>query len=748
MNTRTRCLPTIRCLLAAALLGVATAGAQEAARNAAGAPNSDEILNLSPFSVTTTRDRGYGTTNSLGASRVNVPIEDIPATVIALNSELMRDTGSREIIDVLRFVSGVSVASTPLNGQFTLRGQNLTGSTMRDGLPEFMSVRGAQFLDLVAVDRIEVIKGPAGALYGSHNVGGIVNRVTKQPLGSRQASVTASNTISNGHSIYRIEADATGPIDEAGKLRYRVVGAYSDGDTWYNRNYHREAISPMISFSPSSETRLWGRYEYQFADIANTSSAWFANAKGQISTFIPRDRVADDPWESFRFWQHFVEGGIEQSFFDRHWTSRLVVRLGQADANVKYYTKPANGILMYDRNGNLLGNYLAAGIDFSDPSVFGSIIQRRQYTAHHEHPRDRNFYWDNVINFTTGPVTHQLLAYAGYSKSRTTAPDRRLSAVASTPEFDFLNPVYERVFNSGNIPLLLNASTAGTGELRNFGVQDALGLFDGRLVLVGGVRKDKVENNNRNLINNTATNTSGKGTSIKLGVVGKVMDGVSLFYNYAETFNPQYGTYFRYPDLVELPRQNQIGKMDEFGVKFDLLESRLVATASYFEITQDNALGAGPVVNSTSTSVPLDLQRTRGWELDLAYQPTPALTFMGGIGDLTSRTANGIRARGVGQGINYKFFGKYTLLNGQAKGLSFGLGYEFTNDRAGDAADSFNLPNYGVWNAMLAYERGRWSVRVNVNNLTDEVYAASSAQSYLIWAGDPRSTMFSVRYGF
>jgi iron complex outermembrane receptor protein len=188
--------------------------------------------------------------------------------------------------------------------------------------------------------------------------------------------------------------------------------------------------------------------------------------------------------------------------------------------------------------------------------------------------------------------------------------------------------------------------------------------------------------------------------------------------------------------------------MNEYGAKLDLVDSRLVATASYFEIEIDNNLGSGPTLNGTPTTILLGPVSTKGWEADLAYQPLDTLTFMVGLSDMDSKTSTGIRQNNVPQGLSYRALGKYTFTHGPLKNLMAGLGYEYTNERAGDAGDTFNLPAYGVWNAFAGYRLGDWRIQVNVDNLTDEVYAQSSPQRTLVYAGEPRSFKFTVGYRF
>ena len=118
--------------------------------------------------------------------------------------------------------------------------------------------------------------------------------------------------------------------------------------------------------------------------------------------------------------------------------------------------------------------------------------------------------------------------------------------------------------------------------------------------------------------------------------------------------------------------------------------------------------------------------------------------MVGGFGNLDSRGATGLRARNVPVGFNIKTFIKYQFPTGKFSGYAIGGGYDYVPARAGNAADTFSLPAYGVISLMFGYEHKKWSARVNIDNLADKVYAASSAQDYLIWPGSPRTIRFSV----
>lgn len=562
----------------------------------------------------------------------------------------------------------------------------------------------------------------------------------------QRTSVKASFTESFGRSISRVDVDNTGPIDAAGHWRYRLVAAEADGQLWHRGKYKRQVVSPMVTFSPNSTSRYWARFEYQFADIQTTSSApWFVNAKNQLSTFIPIDSVPEDPWGAARIWQYATELGAEHSFFDHAWTTRITVRSNRADRNHKRYQKNQNNSLsFYDKSGVLIGTDTSAAVNFDDPSIFGSIIMQRFFQPEVQFPRNTSVYWDNVINLKLGPTQHQVLAYGSYTKKT----DRNLLQSGAGPTIDRLHPVYNDVFNPTNVPLTIIANTESKGNLKAYGVQDAISILNNRLIMVGGIRRDSLENNNLNKLNNARVNTAAEADSYKLGVVGKIHRGVSLFYNYAETFTPQFGTYVRYPDLVLVARENQLSSMNEYGAKIDLLDSRIIATGSYYVIEGNNNIGAAPVVNGTPTSTQLGDQITKGWDIDIAAQPTPRLAIMGGVSNLTSKSATGLWVRGVSQGLSYKAFTKYSFADGPLTGVSVGVGYDYTNKRAGDSADTFRLDPYHLWESMLKWQGKNVSVQLNVYNLRDKRYAVSGVARNSVWPGDPRTFRFSMEYKF
>ena len=98
-----------------------------------------EVVELSVFSVNADKDKGYGATNSIAGSRVNVPLREIPSYTISLNEQFLKDVGAVDMLDAINYVSGVRTAGQGQGDtQYQLRGyaQSGNGTVYRDGLPD------------------------------------------------------------------------------------------------------------------------------------------------------------------------------------------------------------------------------------------------------------------------------------------------------------------------------------------------------------------------------------------------------------------------------------------------------------------------------------------------------------------------------------------------------------------------------------------------------------------------------------
>lgn len=695
----------------------------------------DEVLKLSPFQVSAQGDRGYGVTNSIGASRINLPLEDISTAVATLNRTFQDDIGAANLVEAIKYVSGVDMAA-PLAEQWSIRGSG-TNLSMLDGVPDPSGSR--ERYDPWLTERIEVLKGPVGTLYGSHAAGGLINRVSKFPLPVRRNEVAVSL---GSWEQKRVDADFTGPLLDSGKLRYRLLGSFRDGEyTFDDSVYDTRMVSPSLSFALTPRSKVWSRFVYRFEQRPSEGNQnYFLDSGNNVSTFIPREASLDNPDTTFRTWFRSYEGGYDNAFETGgiEWAMRALVRLSNADSDSIQYTKPrfrflnAAGTVIGTQANTLFSNPQWVTIDFDRG-------RRERWTT-----QESSVYnVDLSAKFSHGPVEQWALTYFQGGSSDSEAFEK----IANYASSNIHRPVhFARGADGITGPFSISTNTQGTNEWYAWGLHDNVFLFDRRLILAGGARFDHQETDSLNRQNSVRSVSENEEWSYKFGLIGKPVKGVALFYNWSETYNPVNSL----DPVTGQKFPNQISTINEGGMKVDLLSSRLTGTFTVFDILQDNVVvNVHDPVTGLQTLKPLGNRVVRGWEADFDSQPIDHVILKVGVGSIDkAATEAGLRPRWVGIGLNYKLFGKYTFSRGPLKGLGFGGGVVYTNDSAGDNTDTFTLPGYAVYDALVQYQRERWSLQLNLYNLTDKVYAITAVDRTRVYSGEPRNLRATWRYRF
>lgn len=157
-------------------------------------------------------------------------LQDVPAAITAFSARAIGDAGVANVSDVTLLVPNLSIANTQNMGTvfINIRG---VGQYRNSEPPVAMVIDGVQITspnqitqDLYDIERIEVLKGPQGSLYGRNASGGAINIVTRQPTNEFEGLVRA--TYANGED-WRGQAVLSGPIIPD-KLLFRVAGSYRD----------------------------------------------------------------------------------------------------------------------------------------------------------------------------------------------------------------------------------------------------------------------------------------------------------------------------------------------------------------------------------------------------------------------------------------------------------------------------------------------------------------------------------------
>ena len=215
-------------------------------------------------------------------------IQTVPVAISVFGSERRDKVGINSIQDMTNFTPGLQYSTS--TDRISLRGVGRLTNVLSadasvanydDGLYETFAVAaGRSSLDL---DRVEVLRGPQGTLYGRNAIGGALNEITRRPTEDFQSEVRAAY---GNYDHYTLEASISGPIADG--WLYRVYLNWDKQGTGYAKN--------LITTNPT---------EYQHYDD------WYVDAQIQSSFFGGKL----DMWTKFQSaqWMHGAGNAGAQS---------------------------------------------------------------------------------------------------------------------------------------------------------------------------------------------------------------------------------------------------------------------------------------------------------------------------------------------------------------------------------------------------------------------------------------------------
>ncbi len=200
---------------------------------------------LSVFTpVTTTAQETAGTTDLVLEEIVvtatksgETALQDTPLSIAAFTADSMARSGIESIEDLATQVPGLSISQNASMAQLYIRGvgtnlvfpgSDSSVTVHMDGV--YLGRSGTLFADFVDLERVEVLRGPQGTIYGRNSAGGTINLVSKQPGDTAEAELTA------GYGAYdrvHVKGSVSGPIVED-KLYASISGMYAEHDGYIN----------------------------------------------------------------------------------------------------------------------------------------------------------------------------------------------------------------------------------------------------------------------------------------------------------------------------------------------------------------------------------------------------------------------------------------------------------------------------------------------------------------------------------
>ncbi|HLO87422.1 MAG TPA: TonB-dependent siderophore receptor [Nostocaceae cyanobacterium] len=660
--------------------------------------------------VTATGDIEYLVPESTTATKIEVPLRDIPASVQVIPKEVIRDRQVVRLNELADNVSGVRRQETfggiASQGYF-IRGFGTGYESLRNGFRDFgfLSPR-----DVANVERVEFLKGPASVLYGSaSSPGGVVNTITKQPLSDPFYQI---NGFVGSNDYYRTSVDFTGPLTENRAVLYRLNAAYENANSFRDFVENESLfINPVISLKVGERTNLTLAYEYQKYDY--TFDRGFPS-NSRVVFDLPVDRFLGEPSLN------------DAEFTSNNFTYNLESQFGN---NNNWKFRQGFNIL------NVRG--IAKGVQPGAISADGRTVSRGYRVTDDE---QQNISFQNEISgkFNTGSIRHNILVGLEIGSYRLQDDFYRGNIAA----LDIFNPTYGAQVQS----VRRSEFTEYGGENVAVYLQNLIDLTPNLKLLAGG-RFDWVDSYNRDLENGTTLNeTSNSEFSPRLGIVYQPTNSTSIYASWTNSFNPQ---------IFGRNRNNEAFKPEtaeqfEIGIKQELIKERLSATLAYFDLTKNNVLTTDPV--DADFSVQTGEQKSRGVELDIVGEISPGWKI---IGTYTYTDAYISKDNNIAllndrlAGVPYhsaSLWSTYEFQKGNLQGLGLGLGLVYAGEREATVPNNIQIPSYLRTDASIFYKQDNWRAAINIKNLFDTKYYES--QGFYIVPAAPLTVIGTFSFDF
>jgi len=655
------------------------------------------------------------------ASKADIPVLETSQAISILSEQLLEDQGVRRLGDALFNVAGVSRNNTyGFFDGFNIRGFNAsTGATYLDGL---LDDTGYGTSEMAALERVEVVKGPASGLFGQGPLSGIVNLVSKRP---RDEAFLDMSIAGGSYELFEMQVDGNAPLVADGSLLARLTAVYRDQDFFVDYSGQRRIfLAPSLTWKPGPDTSitLLGRYVDDKINPWSPTTAYgtaLPNPNGPVS--IKRS-INDGKYPAVQDNDYWSVGYVADHKF--------------SDAIAVHQS------LRYQDFHNSWDNWLFV----SSISPDFRSVGRFYYGPFEENGEYFRVDTNLSLRFATGPLSHYVLAGLDYGHRDS---DQTNLFDPGPYWLDLYNPVYGTV--SAPNPAVPGTTYASVTKQRGFYLQDHIKVGERLTVTLGG-RWDRASSaiNNNGTANPKVVDTA---FSPRAGATLMLGDAVSLYANYAKSFNPQ-GSY-RASDGSTLPPERGVNY--EAGIKVARPDGSLRAMATLFELTRTNVATADLSPTAPpNTYVLTGEQRTRGIELEGGWRPLPgveltaAYSYLDAKVTADSRLLVGARLSSVPRHI-VNLWGRYTIQQGPLANLGAGLGLHHESNRPASTASAtstpFYLDGYALVDAALFYRFDDWSVQANIRNIFNERYFPTASLTRTT-PGEPRTFMISLARRF
>lgn len=638
------------------------------------------------------------------ALKVDTPLVETPRPVSSVDREELEARNVQQLDETFRYRAGVlsgHFGSDNNTDWFKVRG--FDQSTYQDGLRIYREGFYQWLPEPFGLERVDVFKGPSSILYGEAPPGGLINAVSKRPTETPQGEVN----VQFGNRDHRqVGIDTSGPVGESDNVRYRLVGLYKERDGDLNAtNNERYYFAPSLAVDVSDDTTVTFLASVQKDDGVPVNSFKLPYGTVQDTPFgrvDPQTNLSEPGYDKDNRTQWALGYELRHQLNDT-WRFEQDLRYSELDLELR----STYAFFMADER------QAARGHVYRDGTIDSLTVDNRMMGT---------WYTDRTENTLLLGADYQNLGVSGQEADPFPFGD----------PIDIFNPTYGNFTPVGADDLVTREIDK---EQTGLYAQNQLRIDD-RWVLLGGVRFDQADTENRNVTAGTTQRSDDDQVSWSGGAMYLGENGVNPYISYTESFDPL-GRVDSDGDLYE-PRE---GRQWEAGVKVAPFGWDGYVTAAVFDLQESNTL-----INSPSGFQVQEGERTsQGFELEGVGYLTDDLKVTAAYTYTDSRLEDDQRAPLIPRHQASTWL-DYAFTGGALNGVTLGGGVRYVGSTIDTSvSDNTAVGSYTLVDAMVGYEfADGWQAQLNVNNLTDKEYVASC--EYWCYYGESRSVIGSLRY--
>ena len=675
----------------------------------------DKKIELKEIEVIDNVARTYLKKRISSATKTDTRIRDIPQSISVITEEQIKDQSLLGLIDAIKYSPGVIAGQGEGNRDSVwFRGNQSTSDLFVDGVRDDVQY----YRDLYNIDRVEVLMGPNGMIFGRGGVGGVINRVTKEAHWENKNELRMQG---GTYDHKRSSIDLNSGINET--LAIRINAMIEDSGSFRQGvESEKKAINPTFTFKPSDKTKVVVGMEYfndkrtndrgipsvsdglQSRPYSTSRSTFFGNASQSPNEAIVKNGYA-----------------IIDHIFDNGMSVKNTTRFSDYD---KYYQ-----------------NVYA----YSSVQTNGTLT----IDGYYDNTQRQNFFnqTDLTYNFKTGSVSHKLLM--GLEIGLQENENFRILATPITG-VNASNPFALLTFNSSRSR---NTST----DISNQAIylQDQIYLSE-QFQIIAGLRYDKFKTKfNDSVTTSNSANVNDQFISPRVGLVYKPIEPVSLYTNYSLSYLPRTGE-----QLTSLTSSIKTFDPEKFtnieaGIKYDLLQSFSISSSIY-RLERSKIAITDP--SSPTNTIIVDGQVTKGFELGVAGKLFDSYSMYGGYtyqdAEITKNQGTGDAQITSGTPLGhvpkhtFSLWNKYELNDT----WSAALGVVSRSDMFAatpTVSTAVKLPGYARLDAAIyANINKQTKLQLNIENLLDKTYYQSAHNNNNIMYGYPLTARATLTYTF